>query len=164
MRKIIRKLNFTNIVFTIILIFGVILAFDVARKWFEAKDLAIRIVNMSNAKCIALVFQMYYTDNKKYPSKEKWCDLLLKQEFAKERFEELKEYLSYLALNSKVEPNSPPDTVLFFETTRGWNQTGSTDKISFDLNSGKGCNVTLNDFEELKIKYVKIDDVNKLKW
>lgn len=72
---------------------------------------------------------------------------------------------SNYALNPNAEPNSPPDTVLLFETKMGWNQFGGPELVSVKhhlfIYEKEGCNILFNDGS---VKFIKPQDVSKLNW
>jgi prepilin-type processing-associated H-X9-DG protein len=64
-------------------------------------------------------------------------------------------------MNPNCEPNSPPDTVLLFETRSGWNQYGGPELLTFDNHQGKGANVLFNDGH---FEFIRPKDIGRLKW
>jgi hypothetical protein len=98
----------------------------------------------------------------KYPDPEKWCDQLLEAGQAKIRqFMCLPDFtiqylrfkysrpqpgkgVSHYAMNINCRPDSPPDTVLLFETALGWNKHGGKELLNLDNHSGDGCNILFN--------------------
>jgi prepilin-type processing-associated H-X9-DG protein len=100
----------------------------------------------------------------KYPTAEKWCDLLVQLEYVtEEQFRcpgNKKERCSY-ALNPYCAPNSPNDVVLLFETKGGWNQHGGPDILTTENHGGKGCNILFNDGS---VRFVKTEELGQLKW
>ena len=67
----------------------------------------------------------------------------------------------HYAMNPKCWPNSPPDTVLLFETKGGWNQFGGVESLAFENHKGKGCNILFNNGN---IVFIKPEEVGNLKW
>lgn len=57
------------------------------------------------------------------------------------------------AMNPNCEPNSPPDTVLLFETEYGWNQYGGKEILTKGNHYGEGSNVLFNDYHCTFEKY-----------
>jgi hypothetical protein len=100
----------------------------------------------------------------KYPTANKWCDLLIQLGIVTEKQFECRrnkeEKCSY-AVNPNAEPNSPPYVVLLFETKGGWNKFGGPELLTFGNHKGKGCNVL---FKNGRVKFVKKRDLGKLKW
>lgn len=124
---------------------------------------------------------LYASDNDgKYPTADKWCDLLsLPIRSADRRRDLLSQPVRYVdelerfvckpagegrchyAINPNAEPNSPPDMVLLFESKGGWNQLGGAELLTTDNHKGKGCNILFNDGH---IKFMKLKQLKKLKW
>ncbi len=66
------------------------------------------------------------------------------------------------AMNPNCEPNSPPDTVLLFETKPGWNQHGGPELFTFDNHDPKGGCVLLNDGT---LKFIRTkEELQQLRW
>jgi hypothetical protein len=118
---------------------------------------------------------MYMDDNDgRYPTAEKWCDLL-KDYYIEDRLVcpakgGTGERCSY-ALNPNCEPNSPSDVVLLFETQGGWNQHGGPELLNTENHPDykdwfwgyrvPGCNVMFNDGQ---VEFVPKDQFTQLKW
>ena len=124
-----------------------------------------------NLHQLGLLLKMYSDEGgRQYPTAERWNDLLKEYVLAKgetwndERFVcpkvESREGCSY-ALNPNVEPNSPRNTVLMFESWDGWNQYGGAELLCFDNHQGQWCNVLLNDYS---VKRVKPEEIGQLRW
>lgn len=100
----------------------------------------------------------------KYPPAEKWCDLLEKYCYVSpDKFkcpQGNKNNCSY-SFNPSCEPNSPPDTVLLFESIGGWNSYGGLKLIKSRHQDWKGCNILYNDGH---CAFVKTDDIPNLNW
>ena len=98
---------------------------------------------------------IYFQSEKTYPAPDKWCDVIVR-EYRSDGLSK-KEYMrhfkcpcagegkSHYAMNPHCTPNSPPDTVLFFEAKAGWNQHGGPELFTFDNHDPKGGCVLLND-------------------
>jgi hypothetical protein len=101
----------------------------------------------------------------KFPPADKWCDVLVENlPNAKDewfRCPAVGDGRCHYAMNSNAEPNSPPDTVLLFESKPGWNQFGGPELLTTDHHRGKGCNVT---FVGTGAQFVKKDQLGDLKW
>jgi len=69
----------------------------------------------------------------------------------------------HYAMNTNCEPNSPPDTVLLFETKAGWNQHGGPEELfTFDNHDPKGGCVLLNDGT---VKFIRTkEELQQLRW
>ncbi len=69
---------------------------------------------------------------------------------------------SHYAMNPSCKPNSPPDTVLFFETKAGWNQHGGPELFTFDNHEPHGGCVLLNDGT---VKFIRTEEeLAQLRW
>jgi prepilin-type processing-associated H-X9-DG protein len=106
--------------------------------------------------------------NGKYPTPDKWCDLLVEGDYASKKMficraapsQDDKDKCHY-AINPNCEPNSPPDMVLLFETKGGWNQLDGPEILTTENHKGQGCNVLFNDGS---VKFVEPQELGKLKW
>jgi hypothetical protein len=68
----------------------------------------------------------------------------------------------HYATNRYCAPNSPPDTVLLFETKAGWNQHGGPELFTFDNHDPKGGCVLLNDGT---VKFIRTEaELGALRW
>jgi hypothetical protein len=135
------------------------------------------ITNMSALGKAMLVYANDY-DNK-FPTSSKWCDLLIKYADVNEGmfrcdgafgcrgkrcYKGVSGKLCSYAMNKNIEEpgaKAPPDIVLLFETKPGWNQCGGPEILSTDNHRGEGCNILFNDGY---VEFVKIKDINNLKW
>ena len=116
----------------------------------------------SNLEKIGKAILIYSKENNsKYPDPNIWCDLLLKNGHVEKddfvcpeiKFRWKRQILPlpipinrkcYYAINPNCEPNSPPDTVLLFETKGGWNLAGGSELLTTQNHRGL-CFVLLND-------------------
>ena len=111
----------------------------------------------------AMIISACYCDDK-YPTPDKWCDLLIKYAEMTE-----KEFVCpsagggrcHYAMNPNAKLTSTPDIVVLFETKGGWNQFGGPELVTFENHEGKGCNVLFNDFS---VEFVKPERLGELKW
>ncbi|HRS10362.1 MAG TPA: hypothetical protein P5242_04795 [Sedimentisphaerales bacterium] len=98
----------------------------------------------------------YFQDTREYPSPEAWCDLLMEVHHRRNTDDRIERFLvcpgakgdggrCHYAMNPDCAPTSPPDTVLLFETTGGWNQHGGPELFTFDNHDPPGGCVMLND-------------------
>jgi len=121
--------------------------------------------NMSNLSKAMLIYANDYDD--KYPTPSNWCDLLIEHtEVTPKTFlcKGAHQGPCNYAMNKNVEIRgtaSPPDMVLLFETTSGWNQSGGPDILTTDNHQGEGCNIV---FVDGHVQFVKTKDLNNLKW
>jgi hypothetical protein len=133
-----------------------------------------------NLKQIGNAIAIYSQNNEgQYPDPNKWCDLLVKNNLVdwktfycndvKSRWKRQaipwpipKNQRSYFAMNSYCKPNSPPDTVLLFETEGGWNLAGGHELLSTKIHRFGELNVLLQN-GEVEIIY-KPEQFKNLKW
>jgi len=87
-----------------------------------------------------------------------WIDLPIGPDGAKQK---VLIWRSDYAMNPNCEPNSPPGTVLLFETKGGWNQFGGPGLLTFENHGGKGCNILFNDGH---VEFVRTKLFEELKW
>ena len=65
-------------------------------------------------------------------------------------------------VNPNCKPNSPPDTVLLFESKVGWNQHGGPELFTFDNHNPKGGCVLFNDGS---VRFIRTkEELKKLRW
>lgn len=65
------------------------------------------------------------------------------------------------AMNPNCRPDSPPDTVLLFESKPGWNQFGGPEILDANHHQPSGCNIL---FKDGSIRFIRKEDLYKLKW
>lgn len=152
-------------------ILGIIFAASSSNLWLleraRPRSSAFRNPGVSNLSRLGKAMLIYALDNHQYPQPNQWCDLLLEHgEVDIEKFVypsiELalrwplrsgkllswpspKRGRCHFAINPNCEPNSPPDTVLLFETKEGWNQFGGPEILTTQRHYGDGCNILYND-------------------
>jgi hypothetical protein len=69
---------------------------------------------------------------------------------------------SNYAINPNCRRDSPPDTVLLFETKPGWNQHGGPELFTFDNHDPRGGLVLLNDGT---VKFIRTkEELKQLRW
>lgn len=72
---------------------------------------------------------------------------------------------NYFAMNPNAKSNSPPDMVLLFETSHGWNQYGGPELASVKNHlqslGYQGCNVLFNDGS---VRFIRPKNLKKLKF
>jgi hypothetical protein len=118
--------------------------------------------NISALGKTMVIYACGYDD--KYPTADKWCDLLLEYtEVIEKEFvcPSAGEGRCHYAMNPSTELTSSPDMVLLFETKGGWNQCGGVDILTFENHGGKGCNIFFNDYN---VEFVKPEQLEKLLW
>lgn len=109
-----------------------------------------------------------------YPTAYKWCDLL--KDYHVEKYlvcpaQRGTGERCHYAINPYCEPNSPPDTVLLFETKGGWNQFGGIEMANTDNHPHdrdrfwgykiRGCSILFNDGS---VRSVREEEFTNLKW
>lgn len=132
----------------------------VAAKSFSHEDCE------ENLRIISHAMWAYYEDNNwKFPTTDKWCDLLIQNtDLQRGRFicKSAKWGLSNYAINPNATPTSPENMILLFETKGGWNQAGGADLLTLDNHDGAGCNVMFVNgyvgFVEARWVGVKVED------
>jgi len=134
----------------------------------RTRQLAFRMVcgaNLSGLSKAMLIYANDYDD--KYPTPEKWCDLLVEYcEVDPVSFccKGAPEGPCNYALNENIVElgiKTQPDIVLLFETHPGWNQVGGPEILTTDNHQGEGCNVA---FVDSHVEFVKAGDIEFLKW
>lgn len=117
---------------------------------------------------------------KTYPQPSEWCDVFLqamrdykgmnpqrsprREESMKKRFvcPNMQDSQCRYAINPNCEPNSPPETVLLFETKAGWNQHGGPELFSFDNHDPRGGCVLFND---RTFRFIRTEaELHALRW
>jgi hypothetical protein len=113
-----------------------------------------------------------YKKTNSYPSPTGWCDSIVREagvdDYLSKSIKKLlkcpaiSEGQCQYVMNPHCEPNSPPDTVLLFETKRGWNQHGGPELFTFDNHDPKGGCVLLNDGT---VKFIRTkEELQQLRW
>ena len=131
----------------------------------RVRSISPRLVCGTNILGLGKVILIYSNEfDRKYPTPDKWCDLLLQHtDVADKQFQcygRRKEKCSY-AINPNCDINSPPETVLLFETKGGWNRFGGRELLSTDNHHGDGCNILFNDG---RVEFIRPRKFDKLKW
>ncbi len=134
----------------------------------QVRGMAQRTICASNISSLGQALKIYSNDNQgKYPTCDKWCDLLIDNAGVSNRQFICKSASAgpcNYALNKNIEiqgPNSPSDMVLLFETSPGWNQCGGEDILSTNNHKGAGCNILYNDGH---VEFVLKEGLDRLKW
>ena len=136
----------------------------------RTRQIAFRMVcgqNMSGLGRAMLIYANDYDDE--FPTQTKWCDLLIKYaEVPPEGFRceaAPQQGQSNYAMNKNLENvdrrSAPPDMVLVFESSPGWNQSGGPELLTTDNHRGDGCNVL---FVDGHIESIKKQNLDELKW
>lgn len=139
----------------------------------EIRPFKLRYRCGSNMQRIYTAGPLYRKKVSSYPEPNEWCDAVMRDRmntsyFSEERMRECFKCPSagegkcHYALNPHCEPNSPPDTVLLFETKAGWNQHGGPELFTFDHHEPNGGCVMLNDST---VRFIRNDEeLQKLRW
>ncbi|UCF42883.1 MAG: hypothetical protein JSV99_09905 [Planctomycetota bacterium] len=127
-----------------------------------------RMVCGTNISGLGRAMLIYSNEYGKYPTPDKWCDLLMEHADATE-----KTFLCYgavqngdegpchYAINPHCQPNSNPEMVLLFEANGSWNKFGGVELLTFVNHKGYGCNVLFNDG---RVEFVSPAEVVELRW
>jgi len=134
----------------------------------RVRQVAFRKTCETNLEGLGRVMQIYAGDNNgRFPRSSQWCDLITDHigTSGKElRCQGASEGPCNYAMNKAVEPwgaSAPPDMVLLFETTPGWNQVGGPEILTVDNHQGDGCNVL---FVDGHVEFVKLESLQYLRW
>jgi len=146
----------------------------------RVRQIAFRTVCAKNLEALGKAMLIYASEyDEKYPTPSKWCDLLIEYTEVDERmfrcrgafgckaarcYSGVSGKLCSYAMNKNIEElgaNAPPDMVLLFETSPGWNQSGGPEILTTDNHQREGCNVL---FVDSHVQFVKTEDINDLKW
>lgn len=120
-----------------------------------------------NLAGLGTALRVYAGDYGKYPTPDKWCDLLIEAGLAsRDHFKcpDDKEGPCSYAINQNAEPNSPGDMVLLFESKPGWNQAGGLELITFDNHQAKFSHILYNDHHVKWFKKPRKGRVSNLRW
>lgn len=92
-----------------------------------------------------------------------WCDMIRESRNSSQfKCPGAREGRCHYAMNPACEPDSPPDTVLLFETKAGWNQHGGPELFTFDNHDPRGGLVLLNDGT---VKFIRTEEeLKQLRW
>ncbi|MHC4545214.1 MAG: H-X9-DG-CTERM domain-containing protein [Planctomycetota bacterium] len=136
----------------------------------RTRQIAFRVVcgqNMHGLGKAMLIYTNNYDD--KFPTQTKWCDLLIKYaEVPPEGFRckgaPQQDRCNY-AMNKNLENvdrrNAPPDMVLVFESSPGWNQSGGPELLTTDNHKDDGCYVL---FVDGHVEFIEKQSLDELKW
>jgi hypothetical protein len=140
------------------------------------QPVARRIRCAENLARLGKEMRVYSNDNdSRYPTADRWCDLLLQYTHVTKKHFVCKGALvrggqgpCHYAINPNAEPNSPNDVVLLFETKGGWNQFGGPEILTYENHMGEGCNTLFNDGKVefvVRAKYYERKKwIGELKW
>lgn len=118
----------------------------------------------------------------KFPTPDKWCDLLLEGDYVVADWFVRPRLILYrpivgghmlvwppgkrgrcdYAMNPNCESiSSPPEMVLLFESKGGWNQFGGPELLAPENHEGRGCNILFNDGH---VSFEFTEGFGELKW
>ncbi len=114
-------------------------------------------------------FRRYFRDNDQYPACEAWCQAVLESLKWDTRLDEFMSpflcpgvHASHYAMNQNCTAESPPDVVLLFESSVGWNQHGGPELFTVENHDPKGGYVLFNDG---RTKFIRTqDELEQLQW
>jgi prepilin-type processing-associated H-X9-DG protein len=129
------------------------------------RNLAYRMICHANLNSLGVATQIYARNyDNKYPTANKWCDLLVKYaEVTEEEFvcPSAGKGRCHYAINPNASAVTHPDMVVLFETEGGWNRFGGQEMLTLENHKGKGCNILFNDG---RVEFVKKRLIGQLKW
>ncbi|MHC4264552.1 MAG: hypothetical protein ACYSUK_01310 [Planctomycetota bacterium] len=159
-----RNKAFTIVELLIIIILILLILYILMPRISRPPSVSPRMVCGSNLSALGKAMLVYANENDgKYPTPNKWCDLLLQHADISEKQLKCwsnKEARCTYAMNPNcTDWSSPPDMVLLFETKGGWNQYGGPELITAENHDLEGCNVLYCD------AHVSFErSVDDLKW
>ena len=149
----------------IVFALAVVCPVTLVRTFLVGPGLHLRVICGTNISGLAKAITIYAGQyNNKYPTPEKWCDLLIQLDYTrKKRFvcPEARKGKCHYAINPNADANSPGNMVLLFETKPGWNQFGGPEILTTDNHEGEGCNVA---FVDMHVDFVKPEQLAGLMW
>lgn len=134
----------------------------------DLRPLVLRQVCGNNLEYLSIEFKYYTKKEQVYPPPSQWCDSLVRYWNSNDNSKRLLTCPSVggteccFAMNPDCKPDSPPDTVLLFETQAGWNQHGGPTLFTFDHHDPRGGLVLLNDDT---VKFIRTEEeLKQLRW
>jgi prepilin-type processing-associated H-X9-DG protein len=120
-------------------------------------------VCLDNLRTVGNFALMYLEEHARYPQTDRWCDLLAdhiedRQFICPVALEKGDKGPCHYAINPQCKPDSPPDTVLLFETKGGWNQHGGLELVTTAYHNGRCCVLFNDGHAEI------VEDPAKLNW
>lgn len=127
------------------------------------------LVCKSNLRNLSNAMAVYTNDYDKYPTPEKWCDLLIEYaDVNKKQFHcpGVSEGPGNYAMNKNLKgldiSKVPLYVVVLFETQPGWNQNGGPEILAaHNHHKGSGYQVVFGDFH---VEFVKAERLDELRW
>ena len=145
----------------------------------EVRELSLRLRCGSNLLLLGDELARFCSSTGAYPLAIGWCEMLAVSRFARNRddseiSEEEKELRSrfkcpsagagksHYAMNPNCKLDSPQDMVLVFETEGGWNQSGGSERFTFNNHDPQGGCVLLKDGT---VKFIRTkEELQQLRW
>jgi len=169
-----RRLQYGRTLATLALILSVIVLLAI---WDGTRphpgQSAERVICGANLKGLGKKLALYAGENNdtSYPPPEIWCDILVNDYEVHTgnflcRAARGDKGPSHYAMNPNCKPNSPPKTVLLFETKGGWNQHGGLELVAVrrhgrSRRDSKGFTVLFNNGE---VEYCPEEWIPRLNW
>lgn len=123
---------------------------------------------------LRLYYKAYGAIKILYPAPTEWCDSMTRAYQSRglldryinsprpHKCPSAYEGKNHYAMNPNCKPDSPPDTVLLFETKAGWNQHGGPELFTFDNHDPRGGGVLFNDGT---VKFIRTrEELQQLRW
>ncbi len=141
----------------------------------EIRPFKLRYQCASNMEIIDSVGLRYQPTVSSYPEPNEWCDAIMQkttntswmnEETMRAHFKcpAAGEGRCHYAMNPNCRPDSPPDTVLLFETKGGWNQYGGPELFTFDNHDPRGGCVLFNGIDT-PTKFIRTkEELQQLRW
>lgn len=134
----------------------------------RVRTMSYRMVCGANMSRLGKAMLIYAIDNDgMYPTASEWCDLLIEYADVDESMFRCKgapEGPCNYAMNKNIEnldATALGDTVVLFETSAGWNQSGGPEILTTENHKVEGCNVLFNDGH---VEFIEAEYINDLKW
>ncbi|MHC4062313.1 MAG: DUF4190 domain-containing protein [Planctomycetota bacterium] len=152
---------------------GCMLASLIGPAVYRQIELNRRLVCVKNLRSLELAVKVYVNSDseRRYPTADKWCDLLLQGGYVTEELficpgSAGKPGQSSYTLNKNVAGAKAPEVsagvVLLFESGLGWNQFGGPEMLNTENHDHlEGCYVV---FGDRHIEYVYGRELTQLKW
>ena len=166
-------------------ILGIVLSAYICHIWLLS-----RLIKPSTAPWLPSAFtlnrlghalHLYAAAYDQFPEPNQWCDSLLRHgkvgvehfgwpslvvrwPFAKAKmfvWPVPKRGVCHFGMNPNCKPDSPPDTVLLFETKVGWNQFGGPEILTTERHNGDLCIIL---YADCGVRVESVEGVAKLKW
>jgi prepilin-type processing-associated H-X9-DG protein len=137
--------------------------------FLREQQISHRMICGTNLSNLGKELTIYVEKYGAYPQPDKWCDILLQGKYVTEDIfkcpDNKKVRCSYSMNPNCDDVNSPPDVVLLFESSGGWNSFGGPELFTTKNHKENGGNVLFNDGH---VAFVKTDPngqpYEKLNW